>query len=99
NRVFAGGDFTAIGGERRSYIAALNTPNEGVWPWNPGSNGSVASLALTDTGTILVGGAFTTIGGAYRSHLAELDITKKCHNTTNWDPSADNTVLALSRLG
>ena len=86
--VYAGGNFTAIGGEPRNYIAALDASATGTaTAWNPDPNGTVWSFAI-DGATIYVGGDFVSIGGETRDHIAALDTSTGA--ATPWDPGAIN---------
>ncbi len=69
--VFAGGEFTKIGGADRNRIAAVSTSTAGATSWNPGANDTVSALALDGT-TLFTGGDFSQIGGAARNAVAAL---------------------------
>jgi hypothetical protein len=68
--IYAGGNFTRIGGQNRAYITALDRATGGnVEAWSPGANYTV--LALASSGDVLyVGGAFTAFEVPYRSGIA-----------------------------
>jgi len=95
--VYAGGEFTSIGGQTRNYIAALdatlNTNN--ATAWNPGANSNVWALSVSGT-TVYVGGRFTSIGGQTRNHIAALDASG---TATAWNPNANKSVKALAVSG
>jgi hypothetical protein len=93
NTVYAGGDFTAIGGALRSHIAALTTAGSAT-AWDPGADGTVYALA-TINNKVYVGGSFTTIGGAPRSNLAFLKGTGTTNLLQPWDPSPNLPVYAI----
>jgi hypothetical protein len=68
--VYAGGDFTAVGGQLRNRLAALDASSSNATAWDPNANGSVLSLLVSGT-TLYVGGAFTTFAnGDPRSYFA-----------------------------
>jgi hypothetical protein len=105
--VYAGGDFTSIGGMVRNGIAALvssGTAAGSATDWNPGANGSVFALATTSN-KVYVGGSFSTIGGGTpRANLAFLKGT--CNPNTSgdcttgtvqssWDPSPNGPVYTI----
>jgi hypothetical protein len=90
--VYAGGDFTNIGGQDRNRIAALGAGTGLAADWNPDANGIVQSLALNGS-TIYVGGDFTNIGGQDRNRIAALGVDTG--RATDWNPDASNTVSAL----
>ena len=60
--VYAGGDFTSIGGQARRRIAALDATTGLATSWNPGANNEVKVLAVSDS-IVHAGGVFTSIGG------------------------------------
>src|SRR5205814_4848839 len=47
--VYAGGSFSAIGGQSRNFVAKLSTsvPADADFAWNPGANSVVRALALS----------------------------------------------------
>ncbi len=72
--VYAGGEFTSIGGQSRSGIAVLDTGTGLATAWNPTAGGtypSVLSLAVSGA-TVYAGGAFTSIGGQSKSGFAAI---------------------------
>jgi len=103
NVVYAGGDFTQIGGQARTNIAALDaTTGQPIWTSSNSlnnANGIIRALAIAGR-TIYVGGAFTTIGGANKNRLAALDTAG---NATTWSPSVSGgtnpVVLAIDVSG
>ena len=81
--VYSGGDFASIGGQNRSFIAALNVTTGNALAWNPNANitcypaaeNGVLSLAVSGT-TVYAGGRFTSIGqgvGAGHPYFAQFD--------------------------
>ncbi|MBN2027468.1 MAG: hypothetical protein JW854_11980, partial [Actinobacteria bacterium] len=98
--VYAGGEFTTIGGQTRNYIAALdatvNTNN--ATAWNPNAAYYVYALAVSGT-TVYAGGYFTSIGGQPRNRIAALDATVNTNSATAWDPDAQSWVLTLALSG
>ncbi|MEW5720879.1 MAG: cadherin-like beta sandwich domain-containing protein, partial [Chloroflexota bacterium] len=98
--VYAGGDFTTVGGQTRWMIAALdatvNTNN--ATAWNPEADFSVYALAVSGS-TVYVGGLFTTVGGQVRNRIAALNATVNTNNATAWNPYANFTVSALAVSG
>jgi hypothetical protein len=63
--VYVGGEFTSIGGQPRSRIAALGVMTGQASAWDPGANGTVAALAVSGN-IVYAGGWFTSIGGQAR---------------------------------
>jgi len=100
--VYAGGFFTSIGGQNRSFVAALNANSGLATAWNPGADGTVRAFAVSGS-TVYAGGAFTSIGGKTRNGIAALDASGGA--ATTWNPNPDNgygngvTVNALAVSG
>src|SRR5439155_5542547 len=96
--LYAGGQFTLIGGQPRNNLAALNVSDGTATNFNPAPNGSdfgssVFALAVSGS-TIYAGGGFTFIGGQPRDYMAGLNTADG--TATNFNPKADNSVHALS---
>lgn len=98
DRVFVSGGFGVIGGDPapRAGIAAIDTLNGEVVPWNPGANDVVTKFVVVGD-TLYAGGYFTHIDGVDRDHLAAFDLNTG--EVTGWDPKADNIVLTLASSG
>jgi hypothetical protein len=98
--LYAGGDFTTIGGQSRKYLAALNASDGTVTSWNPNPSAEVFALAVNGS-TIYVGGNFLTFGPTgstvTRNRLAALSTVTG--TPTAWNPSANNTVLSIAVSG
>lgn len=75
--VYAGGDFTQIGGQTRSGIAALNAADgSATATFNPMLTGGTASadvLAIAGS-TLYIAGNFSTVGGLPRQAIAALTL-------------------------
>jgi hypothetical protein len=102
--VYAGGEFTTIGGTTRNRIAAISTGGS-LQSWDPNANNWVLALAVSGS-TIYAGGNFTNIGGTPRNRLAAIDISNSCltaYNPTSclqsWNPNAFDMVRALAVSG
>lgn len=93
--VYAGGQFSSIGGQARNRIAGLEAASGLATGWNPSANGFVHALAATAT-TVYAGGSFTTIGGQMRRFIAAIDATTG--SAAAW-PNANSDVLALAVAG
>ena len=77
--VFAGGNFTTIGGQNRAKLARIPAAGNGTADatWNPSvtsGGASVFGLAV-DGNRLLAAGAFTTVGGQQRLGLARVATT------------------------
>ena len=94
--VYAGGDFTSIGGQPRSYVAALDATSGAATAWNPNASGNVSALAVSGS-TVYAGGDFTSVGGQERFRIAALDATSGA--ATAWKPNANSWVWALAVSG
>ena len=57
-KILAGGYFTTLGGQPRSYLGRLNSSGTLDTGFNPGASSTVYSLAIQTDGKIVVGGAF-----------------------------------------
>jgi len=92
--VYLGGYFDNMGGAERSNIAAVSAMDGGAMPgWNPGTNGTVYAIAISEN-HVFVGGSFGQTGGLGRQHLADVDATTGL--VSSWQPNPDNTVYALA---
>ena len=96
--VYAGGDFTTIGGQTRNRIAQListiNTNN--ATDWNPNVNGDVYALA-TDGNSIYMGGLFSSVGGQPRRAVAAVD--RITATPRSWAPAFGDGPLATEVHG
>src|SRR4029079_2029977 len=70
--LYAGGEFTRIGGPTRNYIATLHTTTGAALSWNPNASLTVWSIAVSGD-RVIAGGEFATIGGQVRNGIAALD--------------------------
>ena len=82
--IYAGGEFTGMGGQARNNIAALSASTGLATSWNPNASARVYRIALAGP-LVYVGGLFTNVGGQARNHLAALDATTG--TATGWDPN------------
>jgi hypothetical protein len=72
--VFVAGNFTAVGGQPRSCLAALDATSGQVLAWYPGApNSEIEALALKG-GSLYVGGYFTQYSGQTRNRAAAMDL-------------------------
>jgi trimeric autotransporter adhesin len=94
--VYAAGNFSTIGGQARSHIAAIDRVDGTVLPWNPSLNGAVRALAVSG-GIVYVGGNLTTIGGEARWRLGAIDAATGA--PTAWNPTPDTYVEAIAADG
>ena len=98
--LYAGGDFTTIGGQSRKYLAALNASDGTVTSWNPNPNASVLALAANGT-TIYAGGDFTIFSPTASPdtclRIAAFNATTGTR--TSWNPSASASVWSIAVSG
>jgi hypothetical protein len=94
SRIFAGGDFTSVGGERRSRLAKIEARSAAVSFWSPPVSGSVRALVVAQ-GRLYVGGRFSTISGSSTPRLAALDLDSGAV-VAGFDPEPDGGIRALS---
>jgi uncharacterized repeat protein (TIGR01451 family) len=94
--VYVGGRFTAVGGQERQRIAALDATTGQATAWNPAADGDVYTLAVSGN-TLYVGGGFQQIGGQPRPYAAALDRTTG--RATDWNALSDGPVYALAVNG
>lgn len=59
--LYAGGDFVTFGAQGRTRLAAYDTTNDTVLPWNPGADGTVREI-VPAPGGVFIGGAFGNAG-------------------------------------
>jgi len=94
NAIYVGGDFTAIGGQTRSYVAAVGPATGVATAWNPYANGPALSLAVNPGGTVVyTGGTLTSVGDQPRAGLAAMDASTGV--MTAWNPAPDGSVTDL----
>ena len=93
--VYVGGDFTSIGGQRRSHLAALNGVTGQLLPWNPQVDYAVEALAVAG-GTIVAGGHFERAGEVRRRALAAFEIGSAA--LTPWDPGVGGKEATVNAL-
>jgi hypothetical protein len=101
--VYAGGEFTNIGGTTRNYLAAIDIGgtcltlynSSCLQTWNPRLNDTVYALAMSGS-TVYAGGDFTTIRGQTRNRLAAIGTDG---SLLAWNPDANDEVDDLAASG
>jgi len=81
-------------GSVTSAVALLSVNLAFPDAFNPGTDGSVLSLAVQADGKILVGGQFTTLGGQSRNNIGRLNADGSLD--MNFNPGAGSGVFALA---
>jgi hypothetical protein len=94
--VYASGDFTFVGFDPRTRLAAIDATTGAATGWNPGADGTALAMVVSDT-TLYVGGFFGSIGGATRSRIAALSTSTGL--ATAWDPNSNAGVRAIAVNG
>lgn len=72
-KVVIAGEFTAVNGVPRNYIARLNPDGSLDQGFSPSLNGRAFGLTVQADGKILVGGRFTEVNGVAQSRIARLN--------------------------
>jgi trimeric autotransporter adhesin len=72
-RIFAGGDFTSVGGRSRRRLAKIDAASGSVSAWKPSVSSTVRALAVA-RGRVYAGGTFSSISGVAVSRMAALDM-------------------------
>jgi hypothetical protein len=98
NVLYAGGDFTIIGGASRATLAAINPATGVATTWNPNPVGSFGLLYINDIvakgDSVYVCGYFSTIGGVSRRDLA--GINRNTGATLAWNPGPNSSADKLA---
>lgn len=98
--VYAGGEFTGIGGVARNYLAAIDAASETIdgsfADAAPVAAGAVWALSASG-GTVYAGGHFFGMGGQTRHYLAAIDASTGA--VTAWNPNPNGNVRALAASG
>src|SRR5207302_6627815 len=72
SKVYAGGDFTTVGGNvTKNRITALDISTGSVTSWNPNANGTVRALVVSGS-TIYVAGSFKIGRASCRERVQSL---------------------------
>lgn len=93
NTIYAGGNFTTIGGQARNCLAEVDASYGKATSWKPNPNGEKINAITFDANKIYVGGYFTNIYGQSRNRIAAFDSS---NFITAWNPGADGPILALT---
>ena len=83
--VLVAGNFTAVGGQSRSCLAALDATSGLALAWYPGApNSEIEALALKGN-SLYLGGYFTQFAGQTRNRAAAVDLTTDA--LLPWNPN------------
>jgi hypothetical protein len=97
NRLYVGGDFTALNGLPRHRLAAVDATTGALDNWAPLVGGHVLTLAVSGS-TVALGGSFTSVGGINKQNLVAIDLTSGKVATAN-PPDVPTTVTTLLKVG
>jgi hypothetical protein len=103
--LFAGGEFTNIGGRLRLHVASLDPVTGMVSDWHPALNDTVRTIATGHVANgprgpvtlVAVGGEFDALGGVARRNLAAINLETGA--VLPWRPAPDGVVRALHARG
>jgi uncharacterized delta-60 repeat protein len=93
-KIVAGGNFTSIAGQSRSYIGRFNADGTLDAGFNPGASFMVNCLAVQTDGKLLVGGGFVTLGGQNCYSIGRLNADGT--PDPDFHPGADNFVFTMA---
>jgi uncharacterized delta-60 repeat protein len=98
-KILVAGDFSSLGGQRRTNIGRLNADGSVDGGFNPNANSRILSQALQADGKILVGGSFVTLGGQTRNRIGRLNRDGSLDNSFNPGANAEVDCLAVQPDG
>jgi hypothetical protein len=99
------GNFSQIGGQIRSGIAALDATSGNAFTWLPDTTGPRSegwppllhkSVAVSG-GAVYIGGYFESVAGTYHPYVAAWD--RQTGHVLDWTPTPDDAVMALVPSG
>ena len=93
--VYAGGDFSVIGGQNRPFLASLEPDDGGGTAFNPKPTGTVRGIGLDDEAAF-AGGDFGSVGSLGGPRLVALDHEDEGDPWSNWRPQPDGPVYAIA---
>ena len=98
--VFAGGTFSVVGGQPRSFLAKISGSGAGGvdFIWNPAPNSVVYALLATG-GNLYAGGEFGTMGRGSRNFIAKVSGIDTGALDETWNANANGAVRALAHDG
>jgi hypothetical protein len=74
HKIFIGGEFSSVGGQPRSGLAAVDPVTGAVDSWAPSLSGGTVRTLLAHGDTLYVGGLFDHVDGQLRDGAAAFDI-------------------------
>lgn len=96
--IFAGGDFTRIGGQNHAHVAALGaTTGSPKARWRGSANARVKAIVVSGARLIL-GGSFTTVGGQSRRSIGAVAVSTG--RVLVWNPGGtDGYIRGMVAVG
>jgi uncharacterized delta-60 repeat protein len=102
-KVLIGGDFTSVNGTERYGIARLNTNGVLDTTFNPGRGArdfqgfesTVRTIAIQESGKILIGGEFTSFNGTNVNYLARLNSDGSLDSSFAVDGGPDGPIYSI----
>jgi hypothetical protein len=104
-KVYAGGNFTTVGGQARANLAAVDNLTGAPAAWSPNPDGDVKAIVtrsippLGSSYIVYAGGDFHNIGGQPRNYLASMGDPGGAGSASPWNPDPDLTVNSLAQSG
>lgn len=103
--LYAVGNFTKLGGQVRSSIAALDARTGDALAWSPDTTGPrpdgypapLCTTVAVSGGTLYVSGYFWSVEGVYHPLAAAWD--RQTGHVLDWTPTPDDIVTSLAVLG
>lgn len=92
--IYAGGEFSLLGGLQRTGLASLEARTGAVLAWDPKLGGWAKDLLLEDT-TLVVAGGFWSVGDSARSSVARVGLAGA--QATDWSPVLQGYAYCLAR--
>jgi len=97
DRVYFGGRFTAVNGQERSRLAAVDVATGALDPWAPLVGGTVTAVSVQG-GSVAFGGEFLGAGGIRKRTLVALDLQTGRPTTPN-APDLPFGAVAFRKIG
>ena len=91
--IYAGGDFSIIGGKLRYHLAAVDSLSGAATSWAPWTDDAVNAICVNGS-TVYVTGSFHSVSGTTRYRVAALDAATG--SVQPWNPAANDTVVAVA---
>ena len=95
---YLGGLFSSVGVQLRSNVAAVTADGKVDPQFDPGTNGKVNAIAVSENGaTVFLGGTFTQVDGVARTGLAAVDATTG-EVRPNWEANTAGATVEVASL-